>query len=196
MSEKSTRILEIEVTRGKVLIVGDVYVQGNLLNVFSSYMEIEIRGNLWIDGNMKMESCKVTAESIEVGGNCSCKSLISTKGSIKISGEENNIQRINSYKDIDIKGCLNGGGYYSNGGLRANGQIRLSKCCGYDEICAKQNVTIKFVIATVNIKGKNVNIEEVGYAVNQICAEDSIYLQSKIEEYYPKLKAKKIIIDN
>ena len=154
MSEKSTRILEIEVTRGKILIVGDVYVQGNLLNVFSSYMEIEIRGNLWIDGNMKMESCKVTAESIEVGG------------------------------------------YYSNGGLRANGQIRLSKCCGYDEICAKQNVTIKFVIATVNIKGKNVNIEEVGYAVNQICAEDSIYLQSKIEEYYPKLKAKKIIIDN
>ena len=196
MSQKSNRILEIEATSRKILIVGDVYIQGNLSNSISNFMEFEIRGNLWIDGNMEMKNCKVTAESIEVGGNCSCKSLISTKGSIKISGNEHNIRQINSHKDIYINGYIGGGRYFSNDGLRANGQIRLCKCCGYDGIYAKQNVTINFVIGTNIVKGENVYIEKLGYAVKQICAQDSIHLGSKTEKDNPVLKAKKIIIDN
>ena len=193
MPEKLTRISEVEVSSKKVLIVGDVHIQGNFSHIFSDFMEFEVRGKLWVDGNIKMENCEISAESIEVGGNCLCESLISTKESIKISGDEHKIQQLNSHKDIDIKGYLSG--EFCNNFIRAKGQIQLYKCYGYSGIYANQDVTIKFLIGTTIVKGKNVYIEKVGYSVSQICAKDAIYLQSKIEKNRTELKAKEIIID-
>lgn len=195
MPEKLTRILEIEVTSKKVFIGGDVYIKGNLSHVFSDSMEFEVRGKLWIDGNVKMENCEIIAESIEIGGNCSCESLLSTKGSIKLYGDKHKIKRLNSHKDIDIKGYLSGE-YFNNDIIRAKGQIQLCKCCGYEGIYVNQDVTIKLLTGIAIVKGKNVYIEKVGCSVSKIYAKDSLYIQTMIEKNGTELKAKEIIIDD
>lgn len=206
MTEKVTRIYGINFHQDSgVIIEGDLHVKGDLKDEFDALESLEVTGHLWVDGAVDLENCDITAKSITFLGGCSAKGIYSTEGDICITGEKITIDTVTSARHIVLKALADKEENIRYveilDSLEAQGDITVNNCkCScmdaqkdimiLSSLCAEEYISC---IKARNIYGKKV-------VINELYAEDGIYLQERpeansLDVNLPIMVAKEIVIE-